>query len=117
MVFRRILPRDPDVVAGEVDVLPAQRREMRQEMLGDIFRLTQGRDRSFEVSGVPQDDRGDDEVQAGSAVLLVLVSAVADFAEPMNEDGARQTVAGFPLVQLLTSLAPQFGILNLTESH
>jgi hypothetical protein len=65
-------------------------------MFGDIFRLTQGRDRSFEVSGVPQDDRGDDEVQARSAVLLVLVGAVTDFAEPMNKDGTCQAVAGFP---------------------
>jgi hypothetical protein len=82
---------------------------MRQEMSGDIFRLTQGGDRSFEVSCVPQDDRSDDEVQARSAVLLVLVGPIADFAEPMNENGARQAVAGFTLVQLLAGLAPQFG--------
>ena len=90
---------------------------MRQEMARDIFRLTEGGDRSFEVSGVPQDDRGDDEVQAGSAVLLVLVGAVADFAEPMNKDGARETVAGFAFVELLTGLAPQFGVLNPIESE
>ena len=67
---------------------------MRQQVIGDIFRLAQGGDGAFEVSGVPQDDRGDDEVEAGSAVLLVLVGAVTDFAEPMNEDGTRQAVAG-----------------------
>jgi hypothetical protein len=72
IVFRRLSQGDPDVVARQVDVFPAQRREMRQEMLGDIFRLPQGCDRSFEVSGVPQDDRGDDEIQARSSVLLVL---------------------------------------------
>ena len=97
MVFRRILQSDPDIVAGQVDVLPAQRREMRQEMFGDIFRLAQGGDRSFEVSGVPQDDRGNDEVQARSAVLLVLVGAITDFAEPMNKDGTRQLLRDSPL--------------------
>jgi len=85
--------------------------------VGDIFRLTQGRDRSFEASCIPQDGRGGDEVRPGNVVLLVLVGAVADFAEPMNENGARQTVAGFPLVQLLTGLAPQFGILNPARTN
>ena len=90
---------------------------MRQQVIGDILRLAQGGDRSFEVSGVPQDDRGDDEVEARSAVLLVLVGAITDFAEPMNKDGARQAVAGFALVQLLAGLTPQFGILNPVEGE
>jgi hypothetical protein len=38
-------------------------------------------------------------VQAGSAVLLVLVSAVAELAEAMNEDGPRPAVACFALVE------------------
>jgi len=82
---------------------------MRQQVIGDIFRLAQGGDGTFEVSGVPQNDRGDDEVEAGSAVLLVLVGAITDFAEPMDKDGTRQAVAGFALVQLLAGLTPQFG--------
>ena len=40
-------------------------------------------------------------------MLLVLVGSVADFAEPMDEDRARQTVAGLALVQLLAGLAAQ----------
>src|ERR1700756_2895010 len=96
-------------------MLPAQRRQMRQEVIGDILRLAQGCHRSFEVSGVPQDDRGDDEVQARSAMLLVLVGAITNFAEPMNKDGTRQAIAGFALVQLLAGLTPQFGILDPVE--
>ena len=52
-----------------------------------------------EVARVPQDDCGDEEVQAGSAVLLVLVGAVADLAEAMDEDSPRQAVACFALVE------------------
>ena len=115
IVFRRLLWGDPDIVTGQVDVLPAERREMRQQVIGDIFRLAQGGDGTFEVSCVPQNDRGDDEVQPGSAVLLVLVGAIADFAEPMDKDGTRQAVAGFALVQFLAGLVPQFGILNPVE--
>ena len=35
----------------------------------------------------------------------------------MNEDGTRQAVAGFSLVQLLPGLAPQFRILNPVERY
>ena len=62
-------------------MLPAQRREVRQKVVGDMFRLAQSGDGTFEVSGVPQDDRGDDEVESGSTVLLVLIGPVTDFAE------------------------------------
>ena len=50
-------------------------------------------------------------------MLLVLVGAVANFAEPMNKNGARQAVTGFTLVQLLAGLAPQFGVLNPVEGE
>ena len=47
----------------------------------------------LEVSCIPQDDGGDDEIEAGSTVLLVFVGTVADFAEPVNEDRTCQAVA------------------------
>jgi hypothetical protein len=61
---------------------------------------------SLEVSGVPQDDRGDDEVQATSKVLLVLVGEITDFAEPMNKDCA-PGVAGFALVRVASLIGHQ----------
>jgi hypothetical protein len=74
-------------------VLPAQRREVGKKVVGHTLSLAQGVDRVVQIAGVPQGDGGDEEVQTGGAVLLVLVGAVADFAEPMNEDGACQAVA------------------------
>ena len=53
-------------------MLPAQ-RQVSQQMIGDVLRLTQGGDGALEVSRVPKDDRGDEEVEAGGAVLPVLV--------------------------------------------
>jgi hypothetical protein len=50
------------LVSRQVDVLPTERGEVRQKVVGDRFRLAQGGDGTFEVLGVPQDDRGDDEV-------------------------------------------------------
>jgi hypothetical protein len=43
-------------------------------------------------------------------MLLVLVSPVADLAEPMDENCTRKAVAGLALVELLAGLLPEFGI-------
>ncbi len=75
-------------------MLPAQRGQVSQQMVGNVLRLTQRGDGALEVSRVPKDDRGDEEVEAGSSVLLVFVSAIADFAEPVDEDCPRQAVGG-----------------------
>src|SRR5215210_473387 len=91
MVFR-CLGRRPDIVTGEIDVLPSERREVSEKVVGNVLGLAHCSDRAAQIAGVPQDDGRDEEIEAGSAVLLVLVGAVADFAEPMNEDGTRQAV-------------------------
>jgi hypothetical protein len=61
--------------------------------------LAQRGDGTFEISRVPQDDRGDEQVEAGGAVLLVLVGAIADLAQPVDEDRASQTVTSLTVVQ------------------
>lgn len=50
-------------------------------------------------------------------MLLVLVGAITDFAEPVNEDRPGQAVAGLAFVEFLPRRAPQFGILDLVESE
>ena len=72
-VFRRTLLVTPDIVAGQVDVLPAQWGQVSQQLIWDILDLAQGCDGALEISRVPQDDCGDEQVEAGGAVLLVLV--------------------------------------------
>ncbi len=66
-------------------MLPSERGEVGQQVIGHLLDLAQGGDGAFEVAGVPQDDRGDEQVEAGGAVLLVLVGAVTDLAEPVQE--------------------------------
>ena len=114
-VFRHALLCGPDVIAGEVHMLPAERRQMGQKMIGHILGLAQGGDGRLQISRVPEDDGGDKQVEAGGAVLLVLVGSVADFAEPMDEDRAGQAVAGLALVEFLAGRAPQFGIVDPVE--
>ena len=98
MVFRRLVGRRPDIVAGEIDVLPPERRQVGEKVIGNALGLAQGSDRAVQITSVPQGDGRDEKVEAGSAVLLVLVGAVADFAEPMNKDGARQAIEGIASV-------------------
>src|SRR5437762_9363495 len=66
----------------------------------------------IEVPRVPQDDCGDEEVQARSAVLLVLVGAVADLAEAMDEDSPRQAVACFALVEFPAGISSQWARMS-----
>ena len=50
-------------------------------------------------------------------MLLVLVGAVADLAEAMDEDGPRQAVACFALVEFLAGLTTQFSIFQPIEGE
>ena len=72
--------------------------QVSEQLVRNILGLAQSGNGAIEVPRVPQDDCGDEEVQARGAVLLVLVGAVTDLAEAMDEDGPRQAVACFALV-------------------
>jgi hypothetical protein len=100
-----------------IDVLAAERRQVGEMMIGNVLGLTQGSDCAVQIASVPQGNGRDEKVEAGSAVLLVLVGAVADFAEPMNKDGARHAVAvaRFALVELAASVAAQLRVFNPIE--
>src|SRR3954453_5906494 len=93
-------------------MFPAQWRYVGQQLIRDVLSLAQGGDGAFEIPRIPEDNRGDQQVEAGGAMLLVLVGAVADLAQPMDEDRPREAVAGLALVEFLAGRAPQRGVLN-----
>ena len=66
---------------------------MGQQVIGHVLGLAHGGDGALKVAGVPQDDCGDEEIEARGAMLLVLIGPIANFAEPVNEDSTRQAVA------------------------
>src|SRR3954471_5378473 len=107
MLFRRFLCGRPDVVARQIDMLPAKRRQVGNEVIRNLLNHAQGGNRTVQIAGVPQDDGGDEEVEAGRAMLLVFVGTVADSAEPMKEDGPRQAVAWLALVELAAGIPAQ----------
>src|SRR5947209_2852608 len=76
-VFRGRSLGAPDVVPGEVHMLPAERGKVSEELVRDILGVVESGNGALKVARVPQDDGGDEEAQTRSAVLLVLVGAVA----------------------------------------
>ena len=93
-------------------MVPNERREVGEQAVGHVLSLAQGGHGALEVSRVPQDDGGDEQIEARRAVLLVLIGAVADLSEAMDEHRPRQAVAGFALVQLLSRLRRSCGSLS-----
>ena len=55
----RLLSVAPDIISCETDMLPAKRRDVRDNRRRDIDALAlQFNKRLFEVACIPQDDRG-----------------------------------------------------------
>ena len=80
---------------------------MSQEIVRDVLSLTHGGNGLLQISRVPEDDRGDEEVEARDPMLLDFIGAVTNFTQPVDEDGARQTVAGFALIEFPAGRAAQ----------
>ena len=67
----------PEIVASQADVVPAERRHMSQEFVGNGFaRRSQMVCGAPEVNAVPVDDRRGDEIEAGGAIGLVFECGV-----------------------------------------
>src|SRR5947209_2472008 len=84
----------PGAVAGERQVLPAERCDMAHRLRPDA-EIGRG---ELQVARIPHDD-GDEQVQPRGAIGLVLEGAVAHLAKPAEEEGAGERVARLPLVQ------------------
>jgi hypothetical protein len=69
----------PDVVAIEADMLPAQRGNVGEQVIGQSFGLGAKLGNGVaEVDGAPKDDGGDRVVKARGTVALVFEGAVPD---------------------------------------
>ena len=99
-------------------MLPAQRGQVLQ--LGVIDGLavaTQGVRGPFQIDSVPQHDGGSHQVQAAGPVALLLETAVADFAQAVEEHGAGQRVARLALVQPGMHAAAQLDALQPVQDE
>jgi len=53
---------------------------------------------ALQVDRIPQHDRRRHQIEAAGPVALLLKTAVADFAQPVEEHSPGQRVSGFALV-------------------
>src|SRR5215831_20431520 len=67
------------------------------------------------IGGVPEDDRGDNEVEPGGAKLLRFGAAIADPALLEGADDLRKGMALFALVEPGVAAPAQFGALQPVE--
>ncbi len=90
----------PGVDAGQVDVLPAQGRDVPEQVIRNLAtHAAQVGDGPFDVNRVPMDDRTDDEVEAGGAEGLAFERPITDFTTLVEEDGALQLMCRLTLVE------------------
>src|SRR3546814_19973660 len=71
--------------------------------------------RHFELAGVPQDDGGDEQVEAGGAIGLVLEPPITQFAELVGEERACERVAGLALVAARLGTTAQINVAQPVE--
>src|SRR4029078_8091372 len=99
----------PQKIAGQTDVLPAEGRRMGEPIVGRrFFGHAQMRDGVGDVGGVPERDRGDNEVEGGGAKLLSLRAAVGDQALLEGADDLRQGMTLLALVEAGMAAPAQF---------
>ena len=90
----------PLVVAGEVDVLPAERGEVLEQLRIEGLPVSSGDlDRPLYVHGVPERDCGRDESQPACAIASLLEAPIPDFAETAEENGSGERVSHFTFVE------------------
>src|SRR3954451_9727441 len=94
------LSRVPIVLARERDVLPAERRDVGEQFVGDDDALgADVLDGTVEIGRVPVDDGGRQQAQPRSPEALVLERAVAELALAVEEHGPAERIDRLPLVQ------------------
>ena len=61
----------PGVDAGQIDVFPAQRRDVLEQVIRNLaVDFAQVGDGPFDIDRIPMHDRANDEVEAGGAERL-----------------------------------------------
>lgn len=108
----------PQIVAGKTDMLPAQRRDMCEQF---VWRLdtdaSQMPDGAVKIEGIPECDGCGEQGLPGGAMALVFESAVAQFAQAVEEDGTGERVAGLALVEDGAGTTPLLRIVEPVEQE
>jgi hypothetical protein len=98
----------PEIIAGEVVVLPADRSKVgEQGIRDDLAAKMQVIAGTPDIDGVPKGDGGGDDGKPVRAVLLRLNRAISQPAEAMKADGTSEGIPGLAFVELHGRLPPE----------
>ena len=83
----------PQIIAGEIDVLPPDGGKVSKQRVRDDFAATaEVVERTSEIHGVPEGDGGGDEREPACTVLLRFGRTIAQPAEAMKADSASEGI-------------------------
>ena len=103
----------PEIVAGQVDVLPAERREMGEQFVRhQVPTATNSVEGTAEIDGVPQHDGRCHQGKAAGPVLLGLGSAVVQAPEAVEAYGTGQCIVALALVEFGRCLPPKLRLFK-----
>ncbi len=74
--------------------------------------LAEGSNGPFEIDGVPENDGGNDQVQAACAVALILERAVAQITLPIEEHGTSQRISGLAFIESDLNTSAEVGVFH-----
>ena len=95
------------VAPQQVDVPPAQRCDMRQQLIRNVLPFgSQRRNRIHQVDCIPRDDRRHHNHQATRPVHLILKGPIPHHATPAKEHGPPQRVRALMAIQAPLDPAP-----------
>jgi hypothetical protein len=83
---RRLIVTAPDIIPGQPDMLPSERGDMLGELRPDVASFAAQPVARSRYTGVPQDNGGDQEIEAGGSIGLAFEAPVSHFAKPIEED-------------------------------
>ena len=72
---------------------------------------------SFEVHRIPERDGGDHQIQTAGTISLILIGAIPDLAQPMEEHRTRERVPSLSIVQSARDTTPQRWVAKPFESE
>ena len=93
------------------DVFPAKRRQVGKAIGGYRRSLAfERRDSMFQIDGIPQDDRGNNQIEP--AGLILFPGPVANRASSVEENCPSQGVSRLAFIQPEMNPPPEFWTLN-----
>jgi hypothetical protein len=112
------LSSDEPLVAGQCDVLPAERSNLGEQLVRNADSLSaEPQDSQVKVNGVPLNDCRGQQAQSQRPKALVFESAVAELALAVEEHSASKCIVSLALVQPSMASLPQRKIGQRLQSE